>query len=63
MRREVTIQRGLLDAKALTHRSDDVDSPPRYRKRWLMLLALGTIPLSLLFVWGFLHLILILVFP
>ncbi|SDG57360.1 hypothetical protein [Paraburkholderia phenazinium] len=53
---------GLSDAKAFTHRPGEGAGEPRRRQGWIVPLAIAAIPLSLLFVWGFLHLILMLVF-
>jgi hypothetical protein len=50
-------------AETFTREGDDADSLPPLRKRWIMLISIGTMSLSLLFLWGFLHLILVLIFP
>ena len=63
MQREVTTRPGLSDAKAYMHPIGEGGRVSRLRKRWIMLLAIGTFSLSILFVWGFLHLILVLMFP
>ncbi|MBB5447975.1 MULTISPECIES: hypothetical protein [unclassified Paraburkholderia] len=63
MRSEVTTQPGLPEAKKFARRTDEVEGMSGLRKRWIALLGIGTISLSLLFVWGFLHLILALIFP
>ncbi|PQV46627.1 hypothetical protein [Paraburkholderia sp. BL21I4N1] len=63
MRTQTTVHAGLRDAKAMTRpMGEETNTPPR-RSHWITLLAIATIPLSMLFVWGFLHLILVLVFP
>lgn len=63
MQTQTTVHAGLRDAKAMTRPAGEETTAPRHRSRWIMLLAIATIPLSMLFVWGFLHLILVLVFP
>lgn len=63
MRRQMYVQTGLSDAKEFAHRTGEKVDAPRLRKRQIMLLSVGVISLSLLFAWGFIHLILILVFP
>ncbi|NYH20000.1 hypothetical protein [Paraburkholderia bryophila] len=63
MRTQTTVHAGLRDAKAMTRPTGEETNTSRLRPRWVALLAITVIPLSMLFVWGFLHLILVLVFP
>ncbi|RZF24401.1 hypothetical protein EVC45_38930 [Paraburkholderia sp. UYCP14C] len=62
MQSEATAQPGLPDAKRFTRLVDEIDGVPGLRKRWITLLGIGAISLSLLFACGFLHLILVLIF-
>lgn len=63
MRSQATIHTMLRDVKALTRRTVEEVDARGFRKRWNMLIVIAAVPLSLLFAWGFLHLILVLIFP
>ncbi|QXE07255.1 hypothetical protein BJG93_36155 [Paraburkholderia sprentiae WSM5005] len=63
MRTEVTIQPGLPAANRFARWTDEVDGMSGLGKRWIVSFAVGAVSLSLLFAWGFLHLILALIFP
>jgi hypothetical protein len=63
MRSLATIHTVLRDVKALTRRTVEETDARGFRERWNRLIVVAALPLSLLFAWGFLHLILVLIFP
>ena len=63
MRSQATIHTVLRDVKARTRRTVEETDARGFRKRWNRLIVVATVPLSFLFAWGFLHLILVLIFP
>jgi len=62
MRPQAISKTGLSDAKTFKVRPDGDVGAPHRRRSWAVPLAIAAIPLSLLFAWAFLHLILVLVF-
>lgn len=62
MRSQATIHAALRDLKALTRRTIDETELRDYRTRWNGLIVIAAVPLSLLFAWGFLHLVVALIF-
>jgi hypothetical protein len=62
MRSQATIRAALRDVKALTHRTVDEADVRASWMRWNRLIVIAAVPVSLLFAWGFLHLIVELIF-
>ncbi len=62
MRSQATIQASLRDVKALMRRTVDGAGARGSWIRWNRLIVIAAVPLSLLFAWGFLHLIVALIF-
>jgi hypothetical protein len=59
----LSVQGSLRDVKLLVHPPPDEVATQKLSGRWILFLAIAAIPMSLLFAWGFLHLLLVLVFP
>jgi hypothetical protein len=62
MRSQATIHTALQDVKALTRRTIEEADVRGFGKRWNKLIVIAAVPLSLLFAWAFLHLIVVLIF-